>query len=104
MGTSTGEIAVNQGVVSSYSGGYNDAASYLSANMDIDLDSKSTISAKTNSYNAYMIGEALLENLGVHLDTEASVIRSTGLTFEQYDEMVAGFIANGYREPTFVQG
>ena len=104
MGATADEIVVNQNDVDTYSDEYHGAAIYLTADTDINIDSKSTISAKQNSVDAYLIGESLLENLGVHIDKEASNIRETGLTFKQYDEMLAGFEGNGYRVPTLVQG
>ncbi len=56
-------------------------------------DDRTTISANQNGKSVYDESQSVVSLLGVNLANEVDNIRSLGLAFEQYDDMLADLFA-----------
>lgn len=65
------------------------ASAFLQREALTPKDETTTLCANQSLHFAYDMSQGVLEQLGGAVDKEASNIRSTGVTFEQYDKMLA---------------
>jgi type VII secretion effector (TIGR04197 family) len=54
-----------------------------------NIDNESTITANTGGKNAFQSSQATASGLGNALDKEAENIRSLGVSFEEFDQMMS---------------
>ena len=104
MSDTTNVVKVDKNDVENHIGEFHEVANFLKERYMNPCDTKSTIIANTNAQFAFNTSQTILHSLGVGIDNEAEVIKSVGVTFEEYDEMVASLISHGYRFPVYVQG
>lgn len=52
-------------------------------------DHETTLIANANLHAAFDLSQSLMVSLGAAMDKETSNIRSVGVAFEQYDQMIA---------------
>ena len=91
-----GIVKVDYDDVENHVGDYTRAAFLLQPRYSLSAG-KSTIQAKGNAEFSYRTSQTVLGSLGVGLDNEAAVIRETGATFKEYDEMLANMEGEGFR-------
>lgn len=65
------------------------AAGYLQADSLNPNDDRTTLYANENLHEAFTLSQSLIMALGEAMDKEAQNIHSVGVTFEQYDQMLA---------------
>ncbi len=65
------------------------AAAFLQREALTPVDEATTLFANKSLHHAYDRSQEVLESLAAAVDREAGNIRSTGVTFEQYDRMLS---------------
>lgn len=83
------DINVNKSTVNTYSEGVSGTAKGFEYDQLKSTDYETTISAASNGRKAYYSAQRADVLLGNCLEQEAKNIRSLGVAFQQYDEMLA---------------
>lgn len=89
------DIKINQIAVKENSESISKAAQYLKEETLSSKDNSTTITANGKGQEVYNKSQKLLEALGKALDQEAGNIRSLGVTFQEYDEMMTKLRKSG---------
>lgn len=88
-------IKINQTEVKENSELISKTEQYLSEETLSSKDNRTTLTANGKGQEAYDKSQKLLAALGQALAQEASNIRSLGLAFQEYDEMMANLRKSG---------
>lgn len=81
-------LQVNSGIVDEAANKINGASQYLTGQGLSSADEKSTITAVNNSSVSFKNSQTLVTSLGATLNQEAENIRSLGVAFKEFDEMM----------------
>lgn len=93
------EIRVNYDYIEKSANQIETAKSYFRNAPLVPSDSKTTISANSNSKWAYEYAQQGIELLGQALDIDVQNIRRLKLSFSQFDEMMGELTRHGSRYP-----
>ena len=89
------DIKINQIAVKENSESISNSAQYLKEENLSPKDNSTTLTANGKGQEAYDKSQKLLVALGQALDQEAVNIRSLGVTFQEYDEMMTKLRKSG---------
>lgn len=90
------EIKVNQEAVECNADAISGATQYFDVVALTPSDNQSTITANAKGQAAYAKSQEIKKSFGDAMKQEASNIRSLGVTFQQYDEMLSELWENGF--------
>lgn len=90
------EIRVNQAAIEANVEAISGAASYFNDAALTPVDSKSTVTANARGQEAYAKFQKMKNKFGNAIKQEANNIRSLGVTFQEYDEMLSELWENGF--------
>lgn len=91
----TQNIKINQTAVKGNSESISKTAQYLKEETLSQKDNSTTLTANGKGQEVYDKSQKLLVALGQALDQEAVNIRSLGVTFQEYDEMMTKLRKSG---------
>ncbi len=90
------EIRVNQAAIEANVEAISGAASYFDEAALTPVDSKSTVTANTRGQEAYAKFQKVKNKFGNAIKQEVNNIRSLGVTFQEYDEMLSELWEKGF--------
>jgi type VII secretion effector (TIGR04197 family) len=90
-----GGLNVNSGTVDSHATSIGSAASYFTKEGLSPTDGKSTITANAKSKAAYNKAQQGVSGFGTAIDKDAKNIRSLGVAFKEFDNMVGNLAKSG---------
>ena len=90
------EIKVNQEAVECNADAISGATQYFEVVALTPSDNRTTITANAKGQAAYAKSQEIKKSFGDAMKREASNIRSLGVTFQQYDEMLSELWENGF--------
>ena len=90
------EIKVNQLAVEANVEAISGATQYFEAVALTPSDNRTTITANAKGQAAYAKSQEIKKSLGDAMKHEVSNIRSLGVTFQQYDDMLSELWENGF--------
>lgn len=89
------DIDIKDGKAEQDASGISSAAKYFSGSSLTPIDSRSTITANQKSQDAFNTAQSGITSFGAALDQDAENIRSLGVAFKEFDEMMGRLSAGG---------